>query len=86
MNREVNEKVAPIDNQKHLLPMIGMVDEALNKSTEENKEENSQGGNDTMKHNVFENEQEIANNVLTLPLYADLTVEEVDQICDIILK
>ncbi len=28
----------------------------------------------------------IANNVLTLPLYADLTVEEVDQICDIILK
>ena len=33
MNREVNEKGAPIDNQKHLLPMIGMVDEALNKDT-----------------------------------------------------
>ena len=28
----------------------------------------------------------VANNVLTLPLYAGLTVEEVDQICDIILK
>ena len=28
----------------------------------------------------------IANHVLTLPLYAGLTVEEVDQICDIILK
>lgn len=33
MNREVNEKGAPIDNQKHLLPMLGMVDEALNKDT-----------------------------------------------------
>ena len=33
MNREVNEKGAPIDNQKHLLPMIGMVDEVLNKDT-----------------------------------------------------
>lgn len=28
----------------------------------------------------------IANNVLTLPLFADLTVEEVDRICDIILR
>ena len=27
----------------------------------------------------------IANRVLTLPLYADLTIEEVDKICDIIL-
>jgi len=33
MNREVNEKGAPIDNQKHLLPMLGMVDEVLNKDT-----------------------------------------------------
>ena len=33
MNREVNEKGVPIDNQKHLLPMLGMVDEALNKDT-----------------------------------------------------
>ena len=33
MNREVNEKGAPIDNQKQLLPMLGMVDEALNKDT-----------------------------------------------------
>ena len=33
MNREVNEKGAPIDNQKHLLPMLGMLDEALNKDT-----------------------------------------------------
>ena len=33
MNREVNDKGAPIDNQKHLLPMLGMVDEALNKDT-----------------------------------------------------
>ena len=33
MNREVNEKGAPIDNQKHLLPMLGMVDDALNKDT-----------------------------------------------------
>ncbi len=30
--------------------------------------------------------RKIANSVLTLPLYADLTVEEVDEICDIILK
>jgi len=28
----------------------------------------------------------IANRVLTLPLYADLSLEEVDRICDIILK
>lgn len=28
----------------------------------------------------------LANRVLTLPLYADLTVEDVDRICDIILK
>ena len=27
-----------------------------------------------------------AETVLTLPLYADLTVEDVDRICDIILK
>ena len=33
MNREVNEKGAPIDNQKHLLPMLGMVGDALNKDT-----------------------------------------------------
>ena len=33
MNREVNDKGTPIDNQKHLLPMLGMVDEALNKDT-----------------------------------------------------
>lgn len=33
MNREVNDKGAPIDNQKHLLPMLGMVDEVLNKDT-----------------------------------------------------
>ena len=31
----------------------------------ENKEENSQGGNDTMKHNVFDKEQETNNNVLS---------------------
>ena len=30
--------------------------------------------------------QHIAQRVLTLPLYADLTVEEVDSICDVILK
>jgi dTDP-4-amino-4,6-dideoxygalactose transaminase len=30
--------------------------------------------------------KEIAQNVLTLPLFADLTVEDVDRICDIILK
>ena len=28
----------------------------------------------------------IADRVLTLPLYADLTAEDVDRICDIILK
>ena len=28
----------------------------------------------------------IADNVLTLPLYADLSVEDVDRICEIILK
>lgn len=39
-------------------------------SDEDKKEENSQGGNDTMKHNVFENEQETTNNVLT---HADQT-------------
>lgn len=33
MNREVNDKGTPIDNQKHLLPMLGMLDEALNKDT-----------------------------------------------------
>ena len=33
MNREVNEKGAPIDNQRHLLPMLGMVGDALNKDT-----------------------------------------------------
>ncbi|MBR2044697.1 MAG: M18 family aminopeptidase, partial [Agathobacter sp.] len=33
MDREVNEKGAPIDNQKQLLPMLGMVDEALNTNT-----------------------------------------------------
>jgi dTDP-4-amino-4,6-dideoxygalactose transaminase len=27
----------------------------------------------------------VADSVLTLPLYADLTIEEVDKICDIIL-
>jgi hypothetical protein len=31
----------------------------------ENTEENSQGGNNTMKHNVFDKEQETNNNVLT---------------------
>ena len=31
----------------------------------ENTEENSQGGNDTMKHNVFDKEQETNNNVLS---------------------
>jgi dTDP-4-amino-4,6-dideoxygalactose transaminase len=29
---------------------------------------------------------ELSKNVLTLPLYADLTVEDVDRICDVILK
>jgi len=28
----------------------------------------------------------ISNNILTLPLYADLKLEEVDRICDIILN
>ena len=36
----------------------------------ENTEENSQGGNNTMKHNVFDKEQETNNNVLT---HADQT-------------
>ena len=30
--------------------------------------------------------QHIANRVLTLPLYADLTCEQVDKICDVILS
>lgn len=30
--------------------------------------------------------KEISENVLTLPLYADLTIEDVDRICDIILR
>ncbi len=33
MNREVNEKGAAIDNQKHLLPMLGTLNDALNKDT-----------------------------------------------------
>lgn len=33
MNREINEKGAPIDNQKHLLPMLGTIGETLNKDT-----------------------------------------------------
>lgn len=33
MNREVNDKGAPIDNQKHLLPMLGTVNDTLNKDT-----------------------------------------------------
>lgn len=33
MNREVNEKGAPIDNQKHLLPLLGTIGEELNKDT-----------------------------------------------------
>ena len=28
----------------------------------------------------------ISNNVLTIPMYADLNIEDVDRICDIILK
>ena len=28
----------------------------------------------------------ISDNVLTLPMYADLSLEDVDKICDIILK
>lgn len=33
MNREVNEKGAAIDNQKHLLPMLGTLNDVLNKDT-----------------------------------------------------
>lgn len=33
MNREINDKGAPIDNQKHLLPLLGTVNDALNKDT-----------------------------------------------------
>lgn len=33
MNREINEKGAPINNQKHLLPILGTINEALNKDT-----------------------------------------------------
>lgn len=33
MNREINDKGAPIDNQKHLLPILGTVNEELNKDT-----------------------------------------------------
>ena len=33
MNREVNEKGVPIDNQKHLLPLLGTIGEELNKET-----------------------------------------------------
>ena len=33
MNREVNDKGVGIDNQRHLLPMLGMLDEVLNKDT-----------------------------------------------------
>ncbi len=33
MNREVNEKGVPIDNQKHLLPLLGTTGEALDKDT-----------------------------------------------------
>ena len=33
MNREVNDKGVGIDNQRHLLPMLGMLDEILNKDT-----------------------------------------------------
>ena len=29
--------------------------------------------------------KKVSDNVLTLPLYADLTLEDVDMICDIIL-
>jgi aspartyl aminopeptidase len=32
-NREINEKGVGIDNQKHLLPMLGMIGDALNKET-----------------------------------------------------
>ena len=30
--------------------------------------------------------KKISNNVLTLPMYADLSIEDVNRICDIILK
>ena len=30
--------------------------------------------------------KEISDNVLTLPMYADLSLKDVDRICDIILK
>lgn len=33
MNREVNEKGVPIDNQKHLLPLLGTIGETLSKDT-----------------------------------------------------
>ncbi len=33
MNREVNEKGVPIDNQKHLLPMLGTVGDGLGEDT-----------------------------------------------------
>lgn len=33
MNREINEKGVPIDNQKQLLPMLGTLNDALNKDT-----------------------------------------------------
>ena len=53
--------------------LFTLVDEALKQSDESEedlKEENYQGGNDTMKHNVFDKEQETNNNVLT---HADQT-------------
>ena len=28
----------------------------------------------------------ISDNVLTIPMYADLSIEDVDRICDIILR
>ena len=31
-------------------------------------------------------DKHIADRVLTLPMYADLSLEDVDRICDIILK
>lgn len=33
MNREINEKGAPIDNQKHLLPILGTIGEQLHNET-----------------------------------------------------
>lgn len=57
------------DKQKEVVyGIIGAI--MAEESDEDKKEENSQGGNDTMKHNVFENEQETTNNVLT---HADQT-------------